>query len=317
MSPNGSSESEVPVLAGAPAQGAEPGPRGLWAVFETMRPHQWLKNVLVLAPAAAAHRLAEPILIGQLLRVFVAWCCCASAIYVLNDVIDAPADRRHPHKRYRPIASGRLSVARAIVLAAILAGIGVALASKISASVLLSLLAYMVLMSSYALALRALVLIDVFVLAGGYALRVFSGGLAVHIPPSPWLIAFCIFVFLSLALLKRYTELGLLRHTEGSAAHARAYVLADRPLVLALGVACAVVSVLVLALYLTAADVGLRHAHPELIWVTGVLLLYWLSFLWLVAQREHMTDDPLVFALKSRASVLLIVLMGVSAWLAA
>lgn len=299
---------------------SEPGERGagarLAAAFESLRPLQWLKNALVFVPLAAAHRLAEPQLLLRALQAFVAFSLCASAVYLLNDLRDAPADQTHPHKRLRPIASGRLPRSVAVALmAALLAGT-VAAAWPLGARTAAALAAYLALMIAYTLRLKAIVLLDALVLAAGYALRVLGGGLAVAIVPSARLLAFCIFLFFSLALVKRYAELALLRLRDGRAAHARAYLLEDQEFIVALGTSCGALSVLVLALYMGSETVTRLYSRAGFIWLTCVLLLYWISHMWLMAHRGRMTDDPLVFAVKDRVSAALIVLMGATAWLA-
>ena len=295
---------------------SELGERGagarLAAALESLRPYQWLKNALVFVPLAAAHRLGEPLLLLRALQAFVAFSLCASAVYLLNDVWDAAADRTHPHKRLRPIASGRLSRSVALVLASALLAAAWPLGARAGAA----LVAYLALMIAYTLRLKAIVLLDALVLASGYALRVLGGGLAVAIVPSARLLAFCIFLFFSLALVKRYAELALLRLRDGPAAHARAYLLEDQEFIVALGTSCGALSVLVLALYMSSETVARLYSRAEFIWLTCVLLLYWISHMWLMAHRGRMTDDPLVFAVKNRVSAALIVLMGATAWLA-
>jgi 4-hydroxybenzoate polyprenyltransferase len=292
-----------------------PRTTALLAALESLRPYQWLKNVLVFVPLAAAHRLGELDLFGAALRTFLAFCLCASAIYLFNDIRDADADRRHPHKRSRPIASGRLGQRPALVLAGLLLLIAAAFAFPLGVPVVGTLALYVVLMIAYSVRLKAVVLLDAFVLAGGYALRVIAGGLAVQILPSARLLAFCAFLFVSLALVKRYAELALLSTYDGPAAHARSYEFEDRELIMAVGVASGALSVLVLALFLIEGRAELYYSRSQLIWGTCVLLLYWISYVWLAAHRRRMTDDPLVFALKDRVSITLIALMGVTAWL--
>jgi len=286
------------------------------AAIEGMRPYQWLKNVLVFAPLAAAHRMADLALLGNAVTAFAAFSLTASAVYLLNDLKDAPADRMHPHKRNRPIASGRLPTPVALATVALLLLSAVIVAQFIGSNLELTLLLYLTLTIAYTLWFKAVVLLDVFVLAAGYALRIIAGAAAVRIDPSERLLAFCIFLFVSLALIKRYAELALLRTSDGAAAHARAYRLEDQDFILALGVACGALSVLVLALYLATAAFDRTYSRGQLIWGTCVLLLYWISYLWLMAHRGRMTDDPLVFAIKNRVSLTLISLMAVSAWLA-
>jgi 4-hydroxybenzoate polyprenyltransferase len=175
---------------------------------------------------------------------------------------------------------------------------------------------YFALMIAYSLRLKAIVLLDAMTLAGGYALRVVAGGLAVKIWPSPWLLMFCMFLFFSLALLKRYGELALLRARDGVATHARAYLLEDQEFIVALGMGCGIAAVLVLALYTSSGHLEQLYRSSQFLWGTCVLLLYWISHMWLAAHRGRMTDDPLVFALMDRVSQALLLLMGIMAWLA-
>lgn len=286
------------------------------AVVEGLRPHQWLKNLLVFVPLAAVHQLGNVTLLGPGIRAFLAFSLGASAVYLLNDLHDVEADRAHPHKRLRPLPSGRLPRSLAIALAPLLLAAALGTALRIGPEVLAVLVSYQFLMAAYTWRLKAVALLDAFVLATGYALRVFAGALAVDIAPSAHLLAFCIFLFFSLALLKRYAELSLMSSRGGPGAHARGYLVEDEGFVLALGISCGALSVLVLALYLGTAALEQQSWHSLLTWGTCVLLLYWISYMWLTAHRGRMTDDPLVFAIKSRASLVLLLLMTVSAWLA-
>jgi 4-hydroxybenzoate polyprenyltransferase len=201
-------------------------------------------------------------------------------------------------------------------MAPVLLATAIIAALSVGVDVLGVLVVYQLLMAAYTWRLKAVALLDAFVLATGYAMRVFAGALAVDIAPSPPLLAFCVFLFFSLALLKRYAELSLVRSREGPAAHARGYLVADESFVLALGISCGALSVLVLVLYLGTAAVENLHLRSLLTWGTCVLLLYWISYMWLTAHRERMTDDPLVFAVKDRSSAVLLALIAVSAWFA-
>jgi 4-hydroxybenzoate polyprenyltransferase len=327
--PPPSSVEPLPPLASDPAppepiwlsHPAGPGPRRtipltLLAVLEALRPYQWLKNALVFVPLAAAHRLGELPLAAAAARMFVAYSLCASAVYLLNDLLDVAADRMHPHKQWRPLASGRLPRGLALVLVPLLLAAALATSAPLGLGCIGVLGLYFVLMTAYSLRLKAVVLLDSLILASGYALRVLAGGFAVHIRPSARLLAFCIFLFFSLALLKRYAELALLKRRDGPSAHARSYLLEDQELVLVLGGSSGILSVLVLALYMSTGNIERLYSRSELIWGTSVLLLYWVSYMWLTAHRGRMTDDPLVFAIKDRLSLALIALMGVTAWLA-
>jgi 4-hydroxybenzoate polyprenyltransferase len=275
-----------------------------------LRPHHWLKNVLVFLPLAAAHRLSEVDLLAQALLAFVAFSLCASGTYLLNDLMDLQSDRRHPHKKDRALASGRLPLVHAVALIPVLLAGAIAVALLLPGPFLGVLALYCVLTLSYSLRLKDMVILDVLALAGLHAVRVIAGCAAVSIPPSAWLIAFCVFLFFSLAMIKRYAELVVMRTIEGAHAHARAYELEDSELLAALGGASGYLAVLVLALYISSEATANMFGRHQVIWLVCVLLLYWISYMWLMAHRARMHDDPLVFALKDNVSRVLIALMA-------
>jgi 4-hydroxybenzoate polyprenyltransferase len=275
-----------------------------------MRPHQWLKNALVFVPLLATHRVYEVDLLWQGLLAFVAFSLCASSAYLLNDLLDLPSDRHHPHKRDRPFASGQLPLVHGLALAPLLLLVGLALGAFLSPILCGILALYYALTLSYSLRLKDVVILDVLTLAGLYTLRVMAGSAAFDVPPSAWLLAFCVFLFFSLAMIKRYAELVAMRAVEGAKAHARAYLLEDSELLAALGAASGYLSVLVLALYITSDAMHDPDVRYQLIWLVCVLLLYWISYMWLMAHRARMHDDPLVFALRDRVSQIVIALMA-------
>jgi 4-hydroxybenzoate polyprenyltransferase len=300
-----------PTLANAPEvehvfETPAPGPL---LYLAALRPHHWLKNALVFLPLAAAHRLTEVDLLGQASLAFLAFSLCASSTYLLNDLMDLPSDRRHPHKRERALASGRLSAAQALALVPLLLAGAAAVGLLLPWPFLAVLALYCVLTLAYSLRLKDMVIVDVIALAGLHALRVMAGCAAVSLPPSAWLIAFCGFLFFSLAMIKRYAELVVMRTIDGLHAHARAYELEDSELLAALGGASGYLAVLVLALYISETGQGAFGRH-ELIWLVCVLLLYWISYMWLMAHRARMHDDPLVFALRDKVSRVLMALMA-------
>ena len=294
-----------------------PGPLAIAvAALEGMRPYQWLKNGLVFVPFMEAKRLGEARHLLIATAIFLAFNFCASAIYLINDLKDAQADRLHPHKRKRPIASGRLphSVALALVPVLLVGGLWIARAVDIRVAAVL--LFYVVLMVTYSMLLKAVVLLDAFILAGGYALRIAAGSVAVDSRPAPQLLAFFVFVFFSLAMVKRYAELSLLRHAGMTTAPARSYGVRDSELILVLGGSSGMLSVLILALFLNDEHLGQTYARSAAGWGAAVVLLYWISHMWLNAHRGKMTDDPLVFAVKDRVSLVLVALTIAAAWFA-
>jgi len=274
----------------------------LGVYLRALRLHQWVKNLLVFVPLAAAHKLGNPELLAKAALAFVAFGLCASSVYVLNDLLDLPADRAHARKRQRPFASGAASVRVGVVLIPLLLAAAAAIATMLPLAFLATLAVYYVTTLAYSLWLKGKLMIDVLVLAGLYTLRILAGAAAVAIVPSFWLIAFSMFLFLSLAMVKRYSELLELRDAGVTNARGRGYEVTDLATLQSLGAAAGYCAVLVLALYINSNDVRINYTHPNRIWLLCPLLLYWVSRMWQRAGRGQMHDDPLVFALKDRIS---------------
>jgi 4-hydroxybenzoate polyprenyltransferase len=273
----------------------------LFDYLHALRAHHWVKNLLVFMPLALAHRFFEFELLLRAALAFVAFNLCASGIYLLNDLLDLPADRRHPKKRERTLASGRIRLAHALLLLPLLLAGAFGIAWHLSMGFAAVLVVYVLLMVEYSMKLKDLAMVDVLVLASGYALRVAAGAVAVGVILSPWLLTFCVFLFLSLALIKRCSELVLAELAPGPA-HARGYLGSDKVVLVAQGIASGYLSVLVLALY-TNSDISQRlNTRHEYFWGTCLLLLYWVSYLWMMAIRGRIHNDPVIFALSDRVS---------------
>ncbi|WP_257455733.1 UbiA family prenyltransferase [Archangium lipolyticum] len=272
------------------------------AIRKALRVHQWAKNVLVFVPLLAAHKaLNLPMLLHAVLG-FIAFSLCASSVYVLNDLLDLDSDRRHPTKRQRPFASGALSVRAGLWLAPVLLGAGAAVASLLPGEFLALLGTYYGITLAYSFLLKQVAMLDVLVLAGLYTVRIFGGSLAVGVPTSSWLLTFSMFLFLSLALVKRLSEVRRLRLANEPAAHGRGYVAGDYEQLSMLGVSSGYLSVLVLALYITSKEVTVLYAHPARLWLLCPVMMYWVGRVWLLAHRGEVNEDPLIFALKDKVS---------------
>jgi len=269
--------------------------------LDALRPHQWLKNLLVFVPMLAAHRLDLAAAAPSLLA-FAAFALVASGAYVMNDLVDLAADRAHPRKRTRPFASGRVPIAHGTWMAVGLVLGGGAVAATVGPDFLLVVLAYVVVTAAYSSVLKRHAVVDICVLAGLYTLRLIAGGVATGISLSVWLLAFSIFFFLSLAAVKRHAELVDNARRRQSQPVGRGYHVDDLPLVSQMAIGSGYVSVLVLALYLTSPDVTELYAEPAMLWGICPILLYWLSRMVMVAHRGGMHDDPIVFAVKDRTS---------------
>jgi 4-hydroxybenzoate polyprenyltransferase/phosphoserine phosphatase len=265
------------------------------AALRAMRPHQWVKNLLVLVPMVTAHTLTHSAEWGAALGIFAAFCATASAVYIVNDLVDLAADRRHPSKRRRPFASGALSLPVGVALAAALFAAGLSLAAVVDAVHLV--LIYAAASLAYSLALKEFPLVDVFMLAGLYTLRVLAGGVATGHPVSLWLLAFSGFFFLSLSLIKRTEELMTVAASNGERVAARrGYFAGDLPIVQMFGCASAFASAAILALFVGSNAAFANYGSPEFLWGIVPLILFWQCRLWLATIRGHMHEDPIVYA---------------------
>jgi len=282
-----------------------------WA--RTLRLHQWIKNTLVFLPLLAGHHLFD--MHDDLLALggFLSFSLLASATYVLNDLLDLDSDRRHPRKRYRPFAAGTLPLSYGLVIAPLLGILAFYLAILVSGMFAIVLLTYLLLTLGYSFRLKRIVMLDVVILAGLYTTRIIAGTVVIQVEFSFWLLAFSMFIFLSLAMLKRYAELLVIQSGKPgeSSMGGRGYGVQDLPLIQSLGSTAGYLSVLVLALYINSEASKALYRHPQVLWLLCPLLLYWISRLWIVTHRGEMHDDPVIYAVTDRISQL-VLLIGAS-----
>lgn len=286
----------------APAAHAPPDLR---LILRAVRAHQWLKNALIFLPVLAGQQFDDLGIVVRALLAFVAFSLTASCVYVINDALDLREDRRHPRKRERPFASGRLPLSWAPWLVAGMLTAAAAISIFVLPPLFSAVLGgYLVLTFAYSLKLKGAALIDVFLLAALYTLRVIAGAAATGIELSVWLLGFCMFFFLSLALVKRYAELHSLLSAASPSARlpGRSYRAVDLPVLVAMGVATGCMSVLVLALYMISDEFAQHYTRQLLLWQLCPLTLYWIGRAWLVVARDEMHDDPLVWAVKDQLS---------------
>jgi len=281
-----------------------PPARGARAWRKVLRVHQWLKNMLLFVPLVAAHQVFDIDNWLTLVLAFISFSLCASTVYIANDLLDLESDRAHPRKRLRPFASGAVPAWHGVVAAPLLLAASVALGSRVGGSFLPWLMVYFLLTCVYSLGLKKVILLDCITLAILYTLRITAGAAALSMPLSFWLLAFSVFLFLSLAFVKRYAELKLQAQTGKLKVHGRGYFTTDEPLVMNMGVTAGYASAVVLALYLNSDNVLMLYEQPEAVWGAVPVLLFWISWIWMQAHRGHMHDDPVVFAVKDRASQL-------------
>lgn len=298
--------------------------------LRAVRLHQWAKNTLIFVPLLLAHQWTLPAL-GAASIAFLSFGLCASATYILNDLLDVEADRRHPRKRRRPFASGELSAISGViaVVALLAASAALALALPRFVEVLPGpfrltmpykfgewLALYTATTLTYSLYLKRKLLLDVFVLSGLYTVRLLAGSAATGVPISAWLGGFSVFFFLSLAFVKRFSELEGLRERGGVVSNGRGYLVSDLEQLRALGTGAAYAAVVVLTLYINNFETTLLYQHVVRLWLAVPVLLLWLSQVWMLASRGQMHDDPVVWAITSRRSLLIGVLMAAVIWFA-
>jgi len=285
---------------------------------KALRVHQWLKNILVFIPMLLAHQISHVSLWANGLLAFISFSLCASSVYLLNDLLDLSADRIHPRKRLRPFASGDLSMVQGIALIPLLLLAAFTIAALwLPTDFVIVLVVYYLLTVSYSFWLKAVVLLDALLLAGLYTIRIIGGMAATQIGPSFWLLTFSIFLFFSLALIKRYSELLALKQRGQLTTYGRGYHVEDLVMLMGFGVACGFMAVLVSALYINSDKVKVLYHHPAFLWLVSPILLYWISRIWLIAHRGGMHDDPVVFAAKDKGSWAVAAVIGGLLWLAA
>ena len=288
-----------------------PRERPRWRTYlKAIRVHQWLKNALVFVPLLLAHRVMEWPLIVDSMIAFLAFGMTASSAYVLNDLLDLTADRHHPQKRHRPFASGDLAPSACFWLVpSLLLGAG-ALTTLLPRAFGVVLIIYLAGTLAYSFKLKHHPMLDVMTLAGLYTLRIIAGVVAIAVAPTFWLLAFSVFIFLSLALLKRYSELRGMQREGKQEGRERGYHVGDLTILSAAGIASGYLAALVLALYVNSPEVLRLYRTPEAIWLVCFLLLYWVSRVWMIAHRGRMHHDPIVFTLTDGPSLAIGALAG-------
>lgn len=289
------------------------------AAIEALRPYQWCKNLLVFVPFLLAHQATDGRKWGMLAIAFVALCACASGGYLLNDLLDLEVDRRHPTKRRRPLAAGRLAIPAAVaMLVGLLVGSFALSAVCLGRSFTGLLALYAIGTASYSIHFKRALFLDIIVLAGLYTLRMLAGGLVADVEVSQWLRAFAMFFFISMALLKRYVELDTADAPRPSGGNRRGYLPEDAALIQTIGLVSGYLSVLVMCLYLSSSRVQMLYRHFELLWLIVPALIYWISRIWILARRRVVAEDPVVAALADPPSyavaTVCVIVAALAAW---
>ncbi|MCS0502152.1 UbiA family prenyltransferase [Ancylobacter mangrovi] len=279
------------------------------AWLKLLRVHQWAKNALVFVPMVTSHNFDLGSVVASV-AAFFAFSFAASAIYILNDLVDIDADRKHPSKRRRPLAAGTVPILTSIPVAAGLMGTGIAVALAIGPLFAATLLTYLALTTAYTFFLKRKLLVDIVTLAALYTIRIIGGAVAIDVPVSEWLLGFSLFIFTSLALIKRYVEMAARLDASLPDPNNRNYRKADLDIVAALAAATGYNAVTFFAIYISSDHVRAIYAYPQLLWLVCPVLIYWLGRALLMAHRRDLDDDPIVFAIRDRNSHLALLFIG-------
>ena len=271
-------------------------------IFKEIRVYQWVKNLLIFVPLLLSHTFLNSDLVIDSIIAFIAFSLCASSVYVINDICDVEADKKHPVKKFRPLAAGSISISTAKIIAVILFSIALVIALSLNQQFVWVFCAYFVLTLAYSFGLKAITLIDVLILGGLYTFRLIAGVVVINVEISYWLIVFSFFVFMSLAIIKRFIELKNMQSRNETVMTHRGYEVSDTGLLLIMGVVSSYIAVLVVALYIHDPLVVTKYTSPVWLWLVIPAMTYWLSRIWMIANRGNLTEDPVLFALKDRVS---------------
>jgi 4-hydroxybenzoate polyprenyltransferase/phosphoserine phosphatase len=274
----------------------------LKTIIKEIRVYQWVKNILLFLPLLLAHSISNVTLLTDVIIGFFSFSLSASFVYVLNDLLDLQSDRSHPRKRKRPLASGKLPIQIGIILVPLLLIIGLSLSFLISFKFQIILISYIVLTTAYSFKLKKIPMLDIILLATLFTTRIVAGAYAAEVYLSMWILAFSMFFFMNLAVLKRYTELLTMKKRNEIEARGRGYTVEDMGLLLSIGPAAGFLSVLIFVLYINSSQATGLYSNTEILWLIAPIFLYWISRIWHLSVRGKMTDDPIVFTVKDRAS---------------
>ncbi|MFC1491145.1 UbiA family prenyltransferase [Nitrospinota bacterium] len=284
--------------------------------FTAIRVQQWLKNLLIFVPLIAVYDPSDILKIQNAFLAFFSFSFCASGIYILNDIIDLQSDRTHPTKKRRPLAAGDMPLQHGLFLAPLLIIASYGIAFFLPPKFVAVISVYFVLTMLYSFRMKKIAILDVMALAGFYTLRIIGGTAAISVEPSFLLLAYSMFIFLSLALVKRCSELKMHEELGGNVINSNNYRPPDREYLQTIGILCGLISVLLMAFYINSPEIVARYSHPRVLWGICVLLFYWVAWIWLNLVRGEIYDDPFVFILKDNTSRLIVGALGICFFLA-
>jgi 4-hydroxybenzoate polyprenyltransferase len=286
----------------------------LFTFFKAIRIHQWVKNLLIFIPILMAHKINDNGSIINAVIAFFSFSLTASAVYLMNDLSDIRSDRLNKYKSNRPIASGDMSILFAGMLIPIFLALSFVISMNLTSNFFNILVLYFLTTTIYTFWLKKIVLLDIFTLASLYTIRIIAGGAATSVLVSPWLLAFSMFIFLSLACSKRATELHDMKKISDIKIPGRGYVGQDYAQIVQFGTISGYLAVLVLALYISNPQVTKLYSHPEWLWALCPFILYWISRIWLLTSRGQLHEDPIIFAISDKISYFVMISCLLALW---
>ena len=291
----------------------------LFGFIGLLRLHQWFKNILIFVPIFTANIFPDIKIIYTYSIGFIALSLCVSSVYIVNDILDYKNDKLHPLKCKRPIASGKISIKESIFLLTIILTIGLILSLNINNFFFLYILIYIVIANFYSVFFKKFFLLDCFILSFFYTFRIMIGGTIIGLQISEWLFVFSFTWFLSLALIKRYSELMLFKKNKQKKLLGRMYYLKDNFKVKFVGVISGYLSILTLTFYIYSDNASLYFTQPNMIWLLILILFIWINFMWINASNNEISEDPILYAFKNKISfslgIIFIIFSVVAKWL--
>ena len=279
-------------------------------IFLSLRIHQWVKNLLIFVPIFTAHKYDFTTSIIPSIIAFCSFSLCASGIYVLNDIQDVELDRHHLYKKNRPFANGNLPISLGLFIGPVIIALGLLVSTFVNNTYIYWLLVYILISSAYSLYLKKIIIADCIVLAVLYTIRIIAGASAINVPVSFWLLTFSIFIFLSLAYVKRFTEINQLKNMQNQFILGRGYEYNDRHIVSILGIASGYASTIILSLYINSETVIELYNNPSYLWLSILIILYWISWIWSQAFKNKLHSDPILYAISDRVSIISALILG-------
>ncbi len=283
-------------------------------ILKIIRPYQWVKNILIFIPMLMAHQLTVNNFILSI-KAFVIFSLIASSIYVINDIVDVKSDKKHPYKKYRPLAAGLINVDQCKKIIFFLILLSVIFLITTNKNFFLLIISYFIISNLYTFILKKYIFIDLLILASLYTLRIIAGGLITGISVSIWLLSFSIFFFISLASVKRQIELLNYKKLKKKEISGRGYTLKDEKVINNVSILSGCVSILVLIFYINSPQVHKLYSSPSIMWGICIIMIFWIFRIIVVAKKGKIKDDPIVYAIKDKISYLCFFLILCIIWL--